>query len=64
MSLPGKKNGVSVLELTEEGKGIFVAENIYEGTDDFFAAESSAAYEYDDGRNDSYPLSYGEPEKS
>lgn len=62
MGLPNEKTNVSALELTEEGKGVFVAEKIYEGEDDFFSSNASAAYEYDDGRCDSYPISCGERE--
>lgn len=47
----------SPLVLTETIKGMFMAPNIYEGDRDFFSEDVSAAYEYDDGRPDGYPLS-------
>ena len=49
------------LKLTETTRGLYAAEHIYEGDDDFFSTHASAAYEYDDGRCDVYPLSCGEP---
>lgn len=41
--------GGGALELTEAGPGIFVAENIYKGPDDFFASDPAAAYEQAEG---------------
>ncbi len=44
------------LQLTEQVRGLYAAEDIYEIEQDFFSTHASAAYEYDDGRCDSYPL--------
>ena len=51
-----KNDEKSPLVLTETVQGMFMAVNIYEGDRDFFSEDVSAAYEYDDGRPDSYPL--------
>lgn len=56
--LPNEALDLSARKLTEETKGMFVAENIYEGEDDFFSSDASAAYEYNDGRCDAYPIGY------
>jgi hypothetical protein len=53
-----EKRAVLSLVLTETVDGLFAAENIYDGADDFFSIDASAAYEYDDGRSDAYPLDY------
>jgi hypothetical protein len=55
---PDEKIDVLSLVLIETAEGLFAAENIYDGSDDFFSADASAAYEYDDGRSDAYPLNY------
>lgn len=46
----------SPLTLTETTEGMFMAGNIYNGAEDFFSVDPSAAYEFDDRRSDSYPL--------
>lgn len=46
----------SALVLIETNEGTLSAENIYEGAEDFFADDAAAAYEFDDGRPDAYPL--------
>lgn len=51
------------LSLTETVKGMFMASNIYDGADDFFSTDVAAAYEYDDGRADNYPLDRANPTK-
>jgi hypothetical protein len=52
-----KNDEKSPLVLTETIQGMFMAVNIYEGDRDFFSEDVSAAYEFDDGRPDAYPLS-------
>ncbi|MET0649907.1 MAG: hypothetical protein ABW208_25135 [Pyrinomonadaceae bacterium] len=56
MDKPEEAANISALTLKEESSGVYVAEHIYEGSDDFFSADASAAYEYNDGRCDDYPL--------
>ena len=62
--LPNEALDLSARKLTEETKGMYVAENIYEGEDDFFSSDASAAYEYNDGRCDAYPIGYRGPEQA
>lgn len=52
-----KNDEKSPLVLTETIQGMFMAVNIYEGDQDFFSEDVSAAYEFDDGRPDAYPHS-------
>ncbi len=52
-----KNDEKSPLVLTETIQEMFMAANLYEGDRDFFSEDVSAAYEYDHGRPDAYPLS-------